>query len=86
MDEKTTARRVLATSIKDNKNQSDSTNIDRDQSDQQVRVSRCNASTEYHKPTCIAKRSLKDILVVYSKWKPLFYEVEGEQALLKHQP
>ena len=67
MDEKTTARRVLAALTKDDKKQSDSTDIDTDQSSQQVRVSRHNAPTEYHGATCTAKGPLKDIPVVYSK-------------------
>ena len=86
IDEKTRPRRKLAALTKDCQHKSDSTDTGTDQPGQQVRGSRLNASTEYHKLARIAKGPLKDIPAIYSKWEPLFCEVEAELALPQHQP
>ena len=86
IDEKTRPRRNLAALTKDHTHKSDSTDTSTDQPGQQVRGSRLNAPTEYHELARIAKGPLKDIPAIYSKWDPLFREVEAESALPQHQP
>ena len=86
IDKKTRPRRKLAASTKDHKHKSNSTDTGTDQPSQQIRGSRLNAPTEYHKLARIVKGPLEDIPAIYSKWEPLFHEVKAESALPQHQP